>query len=400
MYRLRSSVLRLSSALRSSLLCPQQASSIHSSSAAQEPQYGGYMRTGQAGHDAAWGSDIPPRFLVTGAGGQIGSELVPLLREKFGLDNVIASDVRTSRELLDGGPFVYCDVQDKDNLARIVLENGVSHIVHLATLLSAIGEKNPQLALRVNTTGIQNILELASSHKLKIFAPSTIAVFGKTTPRDNTPDVTVMQPQTMYGITKVHQELLGDYYADKFGVDFRSLRYPGVISSKSAPGGGTTDYAVEIFYAALTHGKYNCFLSEDVALPMIYMPDCLRATWQLMMAPKEDLKQTTYNVTAMTFTPKQLSAAIKKLIPNFEMHYMPDYREDIARTWPISIDDSGARKDWQWLPRYDLDGMTEHMLTELEARIKQQEAARRTGFVKSGGVLNNILVAGTQPRMA
>ena len=207
----------------------------------------------------------------------------------------------------------------------------------------------------MNTIGIQNILELAVEHQLKVFAPSTIAVFGKTTPKHGTPDATVTQPNTMYGITKVHQELMGAYYHEKFGVDFRSLRYPGIISAKSAPGGGTTDYAVEIFHDALHHGKYQCFLGEDTALPMMYMPDCIKATWDIMMAPDESLKQRTYNVTAMSFTPKCLANELQQHIPHFEMECKPDFRENIARSWPASIDDSAARQDWKWMPQYQLE---------------------------------------------
>ncbi|KAK9830555.1 hypothetical protein WJX72_012433 [[Myrmecia] bisecta] len=351
------------------------AAGLHTTSAAASPQFGGYLRTGQAGVPQEWDHD--PRFLVTGASGQIGAELIPLLREKYSPSSVIASDVRLNRELMEGGPFVYCDVQDKDNLARIILENGVSHVVHLATLLSAIGERNPQLALRVNTHGIQNILDLAIQHNLHIYAPSTIAVFGKTTPRHNTPDVTIKEPSTMYGVTKVHQELLGSYYNQKFGVDYRSLRYPGVISSRTMPGGGTTDYAVEIFHAALTKGSYDCFLAADTALPFIYMPDCLKATYELMMAPNVGLKQRTYNVTAMTFTPAELGEAIARQVPGFEMRYIPDFRQEIARTWPVSVDDSNARKDWGWAPKYDLDAMTKHMLDSLADRLKETRKEKR-----------------------
>lgn len=299
---------------------------VHSSAPAEmAPQYGGYMRTG-----TCTGVEVhpeTPRFFVTGACGQIGQEIVSFLRSKVGPDSVIASDVRSSRRLLESGPFSYCDVMDKDNMARIILENGITHVVHLATLLSAIGERNPGLALKVNTHGIQNVLELAAAHQLAVYAPSTIAVFGASTPRHDTPDDTIMRPTTMYGITKVHQELLGDYYSARYNVDYRSLRYPGIISANSPPGGGTTDYAVEIFTAALKTGHYNCFLAHDAALPMMYMPDCLAATWQLMTAPRDLIKQATYNVTAVSFTPAELAEAIRRRLPHFSISYTPDFRD-------------------------------------------------------------------------
>ncbi|KAF6266777.1 hypothetical protein COO60DRAFT_1632820 [Scenedesmus sp. NREL 46B-D3] len=292
-----------------------------------------------------------------------------------GVDNVVASDVKTSRKLLDSGPFSYCDVQDKDNMARIILENGITHVVHFATLLSG--------AARPASTAAQpaaNVLDLAAAHGLSVYAPSTIAVFGSTTPRHNTPDDTLMRPATMYGITKassgragaesvvaagVHQELLGQYYHDRYGVDYRSLRYPGIVSANAPPGGGTTDYAVEIFSAALQTGHYNCFLDSDAALPMMYMPDCLEATWQVITAPKDHMKQTTYNVTAVSFTPAELAGAIRRRLPHFSISYSPDFRDNIAKTWPASIDDSAARRQWGWAPNFDLQALADDMLRRL-----------------------------------
>ncbi|RLN54845.1 hypothetical protein BBJ29_007529 [Phytophthora kernoviae] len=312
------------------------------------------------------------RILVTGGTGQIGMELVPYMRQLVGNDAIVNSDIKAPAGARDG-PFVYCDVQDRDQLARIVTEHDVDTIVHMASLLSAVGETNPTLALSVNTRGIQNVLELAKQYQLRVFAPSTIAVFGPSTPPDDTPDTTIMRPTTMYGLTKVHLELLGEYYNKKFGVDFRSVRYPGVISSEALPGGGTTDYAVEIFYDALKHGKYTCFLNPDAKLPMMYMPDCLKATMGLINAPDECLTQRTYNITAASFTPEEIVASIQKVMPSFQCDYKPDFRQQIAETWPRSLDDSIARRDWNWQHDYDLDAMVEDMIVKLDAKLTKAE---------------------------
>lgn len=283
---------------------------------------------------------------------------------------MIASDLRPLAAQGSSGLFVPCDVVNKQQLESIVKDHHITGIVHLATLLSAVGERNPSLALQVNTTGIQNVLELAVQHGLQVYAPSTIAVFGADTPRHNTPDSTIMHPSTMYGITKVHQELLGQYYAQRYGVDYRSLRYPGIISALSLPGGGTTDYAVDIFHHALREGSYTCFLPPDAELPMMYMPDCLEATWKLMTSPREALTRSTYNITAMSFTPAQLAAAIQRRLPHFRIRYEPDFRAAIARTWPASIDDSLARRDWGWRPRFDLEAMADNMLFTLSEVLR------------------------------
>lgn len=354
--------------LRMGLGKPSSVRSFHSSGLVKKSSVGGgYMMTGHR-------LDRAPKFLVTGAVGQVGQELVPYLRELHGAENVIASDVRSPpQDLYEAGPFQYIDVLEMTQLSRLVVEENVQCIVHLAAVLSATGEKHPHLALRINNEGTENIFELARANDIKVFCPSTIAVFGPTTPRENTPDDCIMRPTTMYGLTKVHTELLGEYYHKKFGVDFRSLRYPGVISSKSMPGGGTTDYAVEIYHEALRHGKYKCFLSAETSLPMIYMPDLLKATVGLMDADPEKLTRRTYNLGAMAFTPAQLCDSIKAEIPEFEMHYEPDFRQAIADTWPKKIDDSEATADWGWQPDYDVNKMTREMLKDLKEMEKKKK---------------------------
>lgn len=314
----------------------------------------------------------PPRIMITGCLGQIGSDLVNVLRTKYGANNVIASDIKKPEKssFLKDGPFLYADVINYESMAKIVVEHKIDWLVHNSSILSATGELNPALALDVNVKGIQNALELARHHKLRILAPSSIAAFGPSTPKDNTPDETIMRPTTVYGLTKVHLELLGEYYHKKFGVDFRSIRYPGVISSEVLPGGGTTDYAVDIFLYALRNQPYKCFLKEDTALPMLYMPDTIRATIELLEAPAEVLTQRVYNVNGLSFTPKELYESIREHITDFKISYAPDFRQQIADSWPHSLDDSNARRDWGWNPEYGLDRITRDMIEKLRKRLK------------------------------
>jgi len=313
-----------------------------------------------------------PRVLVTGSVGQIGSELVTALRSRYGEDHVIATDVKYPPKNFASGPFHYLDVLDRSAMAKLVVENRIDCVVHLASLLSAVGEKNPQLAMKLNTRGIENVLELARLNNLRVFAPSTIAVFGPSTPRDSTPQETIMRPTTIYGVTKVYLELLGEYYYNKFGVDFRSVRYPGIISNQAMPGGGTTDYAVEIYHEAIKNHKYECFLKENTEMPMMYMPDAVDATIALMEASAEKLTQRTYNLTGFSFTPKQLAQSLQKVMPDFQITYKPDFRQDIADSWPKSIDDSAAKKDWDWNPKYTIDTMTVDMFTELKKKYAKE----------------------------
>lgn len=307
--------------------------------------------------------------LVTGAGGQIGTELVLALRKLY--KNVIASDLKDPSEVLkQGGEFVRLDVLSKNSLTEVVQRFKVNQIYHLAAILSATGEKNPELAWRINMKGLRNILDVSVENGIKkVFFPSTIAVFGPTTPKVNTPQYTVMEPNTIYGISKQAGERWCDWYFQKRGLDVRSIRYPGLISYKTKAGGGTTDYAVDIFFEAVEHQTYKCFLKEDTTLPMMYMPDAIRGTIELMEAPAEKISvRSGYNFAGFSFSPAELAAEIKKTIPDFAISYEPDFRQAIAESWPQSIDDSVARKDWGWKPEYDLERMTQDMLVNIQAQ--------------------------------
>jgi nucleoside-diphosphate-sugar epimerase len=308
------------------------------------------------------------KILVIGASGQIGVELTLALRKIYGNSNVIASDLREENDLLKGtGPYVNLDVMYRDKLHVQIIRQNITQVYLLAAILSATGEKNPSLAWNLNMGSLLNVLEIAREEKLqKIFWPSSIAVFGPTSPKQNCPQHTVIEPTTVYGISKFAGEFWCNYYFQRYGVDVRSLRYPGLISYKSAPGGGTTDYAVEIFHEALENKKYESFLKEDTYLPMMYMPDAIRATIELMEAPAEKLSiRTSYNLSGMSFSPKGIAAEIKKHIPDFSISYKPDYRQAIADSWPQSIDDNIARRDWKWKEEYDLPAMTKDMLRNL-----------------------------------
>lgn len=311
------------------------------------------------------------RILITGAAGQIGSELAQLLRTNYGSDNVLTTDLaKPAGPLAESGPFEVLDITDGPALGGLIRKYRIDTIYHLAALLSATGEKNPQKAWDININGLHNVLEAAREHGLvRVFSPSSIAVFGPATPQENTPQDTVLDPKTMYGVTKVAGELLSDYYVQKYGLDVRGCRYPGIISHQTLPGGGTTDYAVAIFYAAVRYGRYTCFLREDTRLPMMYMPDCLKCTLDLMEAGFAGLKHhSNFNVTAMSFSAGELAAEIKKRIPAFVCEYKPDFRQAIADSWPASIDDSAARCEWGWKPDYDLARMTDDMLAALGRR--------------------------------
>jgi nucleoside-diphosphate-sugar epimerase len=308
---------------------------------------------------------IKEKILVVGASGQIGVELTLALRKIYGNANVVASDLREENQLLKGtGPYVPLDIMNKEMLHVQVIRQNVTQIYLLAAILSATGEKNPNLAWNLNMQGLLNVLDIAKEEQVhKVYWPSSIAVFGPTSPKKNCPQQTIIEPTTVYGISKYAGEFWCNYYHHRYGVDVRSLRYPGLISYKSGPGGGTTDYAIEIFQDALEEKKYTCFLKKDTFLPMMYMPDAIRATVELMEAPGDNISiRTSYNIASMSFSPEELGAEIKKYIPDFSIDYQPDYRQAIAESWPQSIDDSVARKDWGWKPEYDIKRMTEEML--------------------------------------
>jgi len=308
------------------------------------------------------------RILVIGASGQIGVELTLALRKIYGNNNVIASDLREQNPLLEGsGPYVSLDVMNKEMLHVQVIRQNITQIYLLAAILSATGEKNPNLAWHLNMQGLLNVLDIAREENLhKVYWPSSIAVFGPTSPKVNCPQQTIIEPITVYGISKYAGEFWCNYYHHRFGVDVRSLRYPGLISYKSAPGGGTTDYAVEIFHEAKEEKKYECFLNEDTFLPMMYMPDAIKATIELMEAPASKISiRTSYNISGMSFSPKEIAGEIKKHIPEFEITYKEDYRQSIANSWPQSIDDAVARNDWGWKEEYNLSTMVKDMLENI-----------------------------------
>ncbi len=317
------------------------------------------------------------RILVTGAAGQIGSELTMALRERYGNDHVIAGGRKThpGEKLLNSGPFELVDCLDATAVAEVVKKYNIDTIYHLAAILSAVAEDNPSLAWEVNINGLCNALEVARQHQCALFFPSSIGAFGPSTPLDRTPQDTIQRPSTMYGVTKVAGELLCDYYNNRFGVDTRGLRYPGIISNETLPGGGTTDYAVEIYYEAVRHKRYSCNLPAGTFLDMMYMPDAIKAAINLMEAdPARLLHRNAFNVTAMNFDPELIAASIRTHIPDFTIDYEVDeVKAKIASSWPNSMDDSAAREEWGWEPEYDLEAMTSDMLAVLSQKLKHQE---------------------------
>lgn len=313
------------------------------------------------------------RILVIGSSGQIGTELVEGLRDRYGAENVIASDIKEP-QVEQNGPFVMADAMDRRGIERIIDKYAITEVWLLAALLSATAEKDPAFAWKLNMESLFIVLELAREGKIdKVYWPSSIAVFGPTTPKNLTPQRTIAEPSTVYGISKQAGEQWCAYYNKRYGVDVRSLRYPGLIGWKSAPGGGTTDYAVHIFHEAIKKGSYTSFLAAGTTLPMMYMPDAIRATIELMEAPKERVRiRTSYNLAGFSFAPEEIAEHVARHIEGFQMHYAPDQRQAIADSWPASIDDSAARSDWGWKPKYDLKGMVDDMMLNLRKVIVQQ----------------------------
>jgi nucleoside-diphosphate-sugar epimerase len=318
------------------------------------------------------------KILVTGALGQIGSELIPALRAVYGEDQVVASDIRMPPRGTEG-PFEFVDTTNLRQLTEVVRRNEIGTIYHLAALLSAVAESKPQVAWDVNMGGVYRVLEVARESRCAVFHPSSIGAFGPGTPKDRTPQDTVQRPTTMYGVTKVAGELLCDYYFHRFGVDTRGVRFPGLISYGAPPGGGTTDYAVEIFYEAIRHEHYTCFLEPDTRLDMMYMPDAIKAAIDVMEAGRDRLvHRNAFNVTAMNFTPEELAAAIRQHIPGFRIEYNVDpVRQAIADSWPNSLDDNAAREEWAWSPAYGLEAMVADMLENLGKRVRPTESRTR-----------------------
>jgi nucleoside-diphosphate-sugar epimerase len=319
------------------------------------------------------------RILLTGACGQVGSELVPALRNRYGNDNVIATGHKTkpNDELLHSGPFHFIDVTDINSIGELVEEHKIGVIYHLSAMLSAVAEANPQLAWHVNINGLHNVLEIAREYNCAVFTPSSFGAFGLSTPLDNTPQDTIQRPNTIYGVTKVAGELLCDYYYKRFGVDTRGVRWPGLISFVTLPGGGTTDYAVEIYYAAVKYKKYtNCFIKEGTYMDMMYMPDAIKSAIDIMEAdPGKLIHRNAFNVTAMSFAPKDIAKEIQKHIPDFTIEYDVDLmRQAIAESWPNYMDDSAARDEWGWNPEHDLASMTKDMLEKLSEKLKQNNS--------------------------
>jgi len=309
--------------------------------------------------------------LILGGCGQVGSELSTALKEVYGTDNVVVSDIRPATEVQIDGPYEVINVMDHTALYDVVKKYKITEIYHLAAMLSATAEKHPMLGWHLNMESLLHVLNIAKENNIpKVYWPSSIAVFGPTTPKRNTPQDTVMDPNTVYGISKLAGERWCEYYFEKHGVDVRSLRYPGLISYKTEPGGGTTDYAIQIFYDALKHGTYECFLKEDTMLPMLYMPDAVKATLELMEAPAKEIKiRSSYNLAGFSFTPAELAKEIKKHIPEFTITYKPDFRQPIADSWPGSIEDRQAKEDWHWKPDFSFEAMVKDMLENIKQKI-------------------------------